>query len=163
MQVVGNVTEVVGQTDLFGQINALASTISLLITTMGGIVIYIITKYRQVKKEDLTERDKWILEAMKTGQMTAQKAAEQIGQSKEVMKVLYELNLPAAEREKLEERLGPLLAEANIRLEAANSQAAMIKGKAVQLFGEVGDVDKDATIPREDSKISMKLRTGGQA
>ena len=156
-----NATTTVPATDLFGQINALATTISTLITIIGGIVIYIITKYRQVRKEELSERDKWIMEAMKTGQMTAQKAAEQIGQSKEVLKTIYELNVTPEQRKEIETKLGPLLAEANVRLQAANQQAAMAKAKAVQIFGEAGDIDNDTTVPREGKEISMKLRTGG--
>jgi hypothetical protein len=162
MQVVNATVPVVSQSDLFGQINSLASTIAVLVSTLGGIVTYIVTKYRTVKKEELTERDKWILDATKATQITAQKAAEQIGQSKEVIKTIYEMNVSAEERKKIEEKIGPLLAEANIRLDAANQQAAMIKGKAVQVFGEAGDVDKDPTVPREASDISMRLRTGGK-
>jgi hypothetical protein len=156
-----NATTTVPATDLYGQINTLATTISLLVTTVGGIVVYIITKYRQVRKEDLTERDKWILDAMKGSQITAQKAAEQIGQSKDIIKTMFELNVPPDKRKEIEAKVGPMLGEANERLRAANEQAAMIKAKAVSVFGEAGDVDKDLTVPREDAKVSTKLRSGG--
>jgi hypothetical protein len=52
----------------------------------------------------------------------------------------------------------PALRETDQRLAAANQQAAMIKAKAVEIFGEAGDVDNDTTVPREDAAISLKLR-----
>ena len=148
------------QVDLFDQISGLATTVSILISTVSGIVIYAITAYRKVTKAELTERDKWIMETSKAVQMTAQKSAETIGQSKEVMSIIYKANLPEADRKKIEEAIGPILEETDARLKAANEQAALIKAKAVQIFGDQADVDADQTIPRESALISSKLRAG---
>lgn len=145
--------------DVIDQIAATSTAIAGLVTIVGGLVTYAITKFRSVKKEQLTERDKWILDAMKASQITAQKSAEEIGNSKELIRTLYEMNVPEAQRKEIQAKIGPALDTANQRLKAANEQAAMIKAKAVSIFGEEGDVDKDDTVPREDSKISMKLRT----
>jgi hypothetical protein len=158
MQIV-NTTIPVPAPTLFDQINATATSLSVLISTLSGIVIYAITTFRKVKKEELTKRDAWIMETMKATQITAQKAAETIGQSKGVIQTIYELNLTPADRKKLEEALSPMLKETEARLNAANQQAAMIKGKAVEIFGEAADVDQDKTVPREGAEISMKLRT----
>jgi hypothetical protein len=144
--------------DVIDQIATTATAVAGLVTILGGIVTYAITKYRSVRKEQLTERDKWLLEGLKASQITAQKGAEQIGQSKEVIKAIYELNVPESQRKEIQEKLGPLLAETNERLKAANEQAVMIKAKTVQIFGEAGDVDKDTTVPREAKEISTKLR-----
>ena len=154
-----NATVVIPATDIIDQASATVASLAGLITVIGGIVTYAITQFRKVKKEELTERDKWILEAMKSSQIVAQKSAEEIGNSKELIRTLYTANVPEDKRKEAEATVGPALEQANMRLKAANEQAAMIKAKAVQIFGEAGDVDKDPTVPREDSKISMKLRT----
>lgn len=162
MQIVStttNGTAVVATDTLFGQINSLATTISTLITIVGGIIIYVITKYRQVTKSELTERDKQILEAMKIGQMNAQKGAETIGQSKDLLQTIYELNVPEEERKKLEDKIKPILKDTDERLKAANAQAEMVKAKSVQMFGPAGDIDQDPTVPRETKGISQKARS----
>lgn len=158
LQITNATVPVVAETNLFDQINAFASTLAVLVTTIGGIITYIVTKYRSVKKEDLTERDKWILEAIKTGQMAVQKGAENIGRSKEVMQIIYDANLSEEQKKKIEAKMIPFLQEADESMKAANEQAAMAKGKAVEIFGEAGDVDRDPTIPRESKEISQKLR-----
>lgn len=147
------------QTGLVEQINATATTASLLISTLSGIVIYIITNIRKVKKEELTERDKWIMESLKGVQMVAQKSAETIGSNKEIINMLYKTNLTAEQRVEIESAVGPYLQQADARLKAANEQAAMIKALATKIFGTAGDVDQDPTIPREAISISQKLRS----
>lgn len=167
MQIVNNVTTVppaattaipVPTTDVFDQINALASTISLLVTTVGGFATYIIIKWRSVRKEELTVRDKQMLELAKDIQMGFQKGVETIGQTKEVAKILYESQTTDEQRKKVQEQLSPVLADVDARLQKANEQAALVKTKAVQMFGPAADVDQDPTIPRESPSISQKLR-----
>ena len=159
MQVTNATGVILPAPDIFDQINTIMIGVAALITTVGGLFTFIITKIRSVRKEDLTERDKMIIEALKTGQMATQKTAEILGQNKSVIKALYEADIPAAERKKMEEKLKPILADVDTMLKTANEQAAMVKGRATQYFGEQADVDQDKTIPREDSKISMKART----
>lgn len=144
--------------DIFTQINQLAGTISVLVTTIGSFATYIIIKWRSVRKEELTERDKQILELAKDVQMGFQKGVETIGQTKEVAKILYESQTTEEQRKQVQEKLSPVLADADARLQKANEQAALIKAKAVQMFGPAGDVDLDPTIPRESPSISAKLR-----
>lgn len=146
------------QVGLVEQINATATTASLLISTLSGIVIYVITNIRKVRKEELTERDKWIMEGFKGVQMVAQKSAESIGSNKEIINMLYKANLSAEQRLEIESAVKPYLEQTDARLKAANEQAAMIKALAVKIFGTAGDVDQDATIPRESVSISQKLR-----
>jgi hypothetical protein len=146
------------QSEVIDQLSATITSISALISIVIGIVTYAITQFRKVKKEELTERDKWIMEAMKGVQLTAQKSAETIGQNKDIIKVIYETNIPVEYKKKIEEKVTPMLQETDERLQKANEQALMIKARAVQIFGEKGDVDKDATIPRESPSISQKLR-----
>jgi hypothetical protein len=146
------------QSEVIDQLSATITSISALISIVIGIVTYAITQFRKVKKEELTERDKWIMEAMKGVQLTAQKSAETIGQNKDIIKAIYETNIPVEYKKKIEEKVTPMLQETDERLQKANEQALMIKARAVQIFGEKGDVDKDATIPRESPSISQKLR-----
>jgi hypothetical protein len=138
---------------LFDQINATATSLSLLISTLSGIVVYAITTFRKVQKKELNERDRWMIELSKATQITAQKATETIGQSKQIMQIIYEANVPESERKKLEDKLLPLLKQTDERLIAANNQASMIKAKAVETFGKVADVDLDETVPREAKEI----------
>lgn len=160
MQVTNATVVAVPEATLFDQIGAAATQISILVTTIGGIVTYAITNFRKVRKEELTERDKQMMEIAKQVQMGFQKGAETIGQNKELAKVLYEANLSEEQRKQIEDKLKPLLAEADTRLQTANEQAALIKAKAVQMFGPDADVDQDKTIPRESPSISNKLRKG---
>jgi broad specificity polyphosphatase/5'/3'-nucleotidase SurE len=157
MQII-NATVPVPTPTLLDQITTTATSAAALISVVVGIITYAITQFRKVRKEELTKRDKWILESMKAAQITAQKSAENIGQSKGVIQAIYEMNLPEADRKKIEEAVMPALRETDQRLAAANQQAAMIKAKAVEIFGEAGDVDNDTTVPREDAAISLKLR-----
>jgi hypothetical protein len=149
---------VVNETTLFDQINAVATQISVLVTIIGGIVTYAITNYRKATNKQLTERDKQMLELSKQIQMGFQKGVETIGSNKELAKTLYEMNLSAEQRKQIEEKIQPILAEADTRLQTANEQAALIKAKAVSMFGQEADVDQDKTIPRESPSISAKLR-----
>lgn len=149
---------VVEPTSLIDQINAVATQISLLVTIVGGIVTYAITTYRKATKQQLTERDKQMMEMTKQIQMGFQKGVETIGQNKELAKVLYDANLSEEQRMRIQEKLSPILAEADTRLQTANEQAALIKAKAVEMFGPEADVDQDKTIPRESPSISAKLR-----
>lgn len=144
--------------DIFSQINQLAGTISVLVTTIGSFATYIIIKWRSVRKEELTERDKQMLELAKDIQMGFQKGVETIGQTKEVAKILYESQTTEEQRKKVQEQLSPILAEADARLQVANEQAALVKAKAIQMFGPNADVDQDKAIPRESPSISQKLR-----
>jgi hypothetical protein len=146
------------QSEVIDQLSSTITSISALISIVIGIITYAITQFRKVKKEELTERDKWIMEAMKGVQLTAQKSAETIGQNKDIIKAIYETNIPAEYKKQIEEKVTPMLAETDERLQKANEQALMIKARAVQIFGEKGDVDKDGTIPRESPSISQKLR-----
>ena len=146
------------QVGLVEQINATATTASLLISTLSGIVIYVITNIRKVRKEELTERDKWIMETFKGVQMVAQKSAETIGSNKEIINILYKANLTPEQRIEIESAVNPYLAQADARLKAANEQAAMVKALATKIFGTAGDVDQDPTIPRESAAISQSLR-----
>jgi hypothetical protein len=146
------------QADLFDNISSLATTISVLVSTLSGVIIYAITTYRKATKKDLTERDKWIMEGMKTAQLAAQKSAEGIGRSKEVMQIIYDANLTPEQRKQIEDRLVPLIQETDTTLQKANEQITMAKGKAVEIFGPEGDVDQDPTIPRESPAISERLR-----
>jgi hypothetical protein len=149
---------VVNETTLFDQINAVATQISVLVTIIGGIVTYAITNYRKATNKQLTERDKQMLELSKQIQMGFQKGVETIGSNKELAKTLYEMNLSTEQRKQIEEKIQPILAEADTRLQTANEQAALIKAKAVSMFGQEADVDQDKTIPRESPSISAKLR-----
>ena len=161
MQIVTDNSTVIGAvpaTDVIDQATATMASIAGLITIVGSIITYFITQYRKVKKEELTERDRWIMEAMKGAQLATQKTAETIGQNKDVIKAIYETNIPEEYRKAIEDKVTPVLRETDIRLQKANEQAAMIKARAVQIFGEEGDVDRDPTIPREDPAISQKLR-----
>lgn len=158
MQVTNATIPVVTETSLIDQISAVATQISVLVTIIGGIVTYAITNFRKVRKEELTDRDKQLLELSKQVQMGFQKGIETIGQNKELAKVLYETNLSEAQRKEIEAKLKPLLEEADTRLQTANEQAALIKAQAVKTFGQAGDVDQDPTIPRESPSISQKLR-----
>lgn len=144
--------------DIFDQINALAGTISVLVTTVGSFATYIIIKWKSVRKEELTERDKQMLELAKDIQMGFQKGVETIGQTKEVARILYQSQTTEEQRKAVQEQLAPVLADAEARLQKANEQAALVKAKAVQMFGPAGDVDLDPTIPRESKSISDKLR-----
>jgi hypothetical protein len=146
------------QADLFDNIASLATTISVLVSTLSGVVIYAITTYRKATKKDLTERDKWIMEGMKAAQIAVQKSAEGIGRSKEVMQIIYDANLTAEQKKAIEARLVPLLQETDTTLQKANEQISMVKGKAVEIFGPEGDVDQDPTVPREAIEISSRLR-----
>jgi hypothetical protein len=153
-----DITSLLMQASVIDQISATATSLSALISVVVGIVTYAITQFRKVRKEELSERDKWIMESLKAAQLNTQKAAETIGQSKEVMKVIYEAGVPEEQRKIIEEKVTPMLKQTDERLKAANLQAVMIKGRAVQIFGDAGDVDKDPTIPREAAEISMQLR-----
>lgn len=159
MQVTNATGVVIPSPDIFDQINTIMIGVAALITTVGGLFTFLITKIRSVRKEDLTERDKMIIEALKTGQMATQKTAEILGQNKNVIKALYAAGIPDEDRTKLEERLKPILSDIDLMLKAANEQAAMVKGRATQYFGEKADVDEDPSIPREDPSISMGART----
>lgn len=160
MQVASNGTGVIiPAPDIFEQINTIMVAVAALITTVGGLATFLITKIRSVRREELTERDKMIIEGLKTGQMAVQKSAEILGQNKKVIKALYEADIPAEQRAKLEKALSPILEETNIMLQKANEQASMVKGRATQYFGESADVDQDKSIPREDAKISISART----
>lgn len=146
------------QSEVIDQMSATLTSVSALISIVIGLATYAITQFRKVKKEELTERDKWIMEAMKGVQLTAQKSAETIGQNKDIIKSIYETNIPDEYKKQIEERVTPMLKETDERLQKANEQALMIKARAVQIFGEKGDVDKDPTIPRESPSVSQKLR-----
>lgn len=159
MQVTNGTGVILPAPDIFDQINTIMIGVAALITTVGGLFTFIITKIRSVRREELTERDKMIIEALKTGQMATQKTAEILGQNKNVIKALYEADIPEEQRKKMEEKLKPILSDVDQMLKTANEQAAMVKGRATQYFGEQADVDTDKSIPREDSKISMKART----
>ena len=156
---VTNGTSIVVSPDIFDQISGIMVAVAALITTVGGLATFLITKIRSVRKEDLTERDKMIIEGLKTGQMAVQKSAEILGQNKKVIKALYEADIPIEQRAKLEKALSPILEETNLMLQKANEQASLVKGRATQYFGQEADVDQDKSIPREDSKISMGART----
>lgn len=160
MQITNATVPVVAATEvsIFDQIAAVATQISVLVTIIGGIVTYAITTYRKATKSQLTERDQRMMELSKQVQMGFQKGAETIGQNKELARILYEANLSEEQRMRIQERLTPILAEADTRLQTANEQAALIKAKAVQMFGPEADVDQDKTIPRESPSISQKLR-----
>lgn len=159
MQVTNATGVVIPSPDIFDQINTIMIGVAALITTVGGLFTFIITKIRSVRKEDLTERDKMIIEALKTGQMATQKTAEILGQNKNVIKALYEADIPVEQRKKMEAKLKPILSDVDAMLKTANEQAALVKGRATQYFGEKADVDTDKSIPREDPKISMAGRT----
>lgn len=159
MQVTNGTGVILPAPDIFDQINTIMIGVAALITTVGGLFTFIITKIRSVRREELTERDKMIIEALKTGQMATQKTAEILGQNKNVIKALYEADIPEEQRKKLESSLKPVLGDIDAMLKTANEQAALVKGRATQYFGEQADVDTDKSIPREDPKISMKART----
>jgi hypothetical protein len=146
------------QSEVIDQFAATMTSVSALISVIIGIVTYAITQYRKVKKEELNERDQWIMEAMKGVQLTAQKSAETIGANKDIIKAIYETNIPDEYKKQIEEKVTPALKETDERLQKANEQASMIKARAVQIFGDKGDVDKDPTIPRESPSVSAKLR-----
>ena len=146
------------QSDVIDQASATATSMSSLISVIIGIIIYAITQYRKVKKEDLNERDKWIMESMKGVQLTAQKAAETIGSNKDIIKSIYETEMPEEYKKQIEAKITPMLKETDERLQKANEQAMMIKARATQIFGQKGDVDQDASIPRESPSVSAKLR-----
>lgn len=158
MQVTNATVPVVAETSAIDQFSATLTSLSALISVIIGIITYAITQFRKVKKEELTERDKWIMEAMKGVQLTAQKSAETIGQNKDIIKSIYETNIPEEYKKEIEKKVTPMLQETDERLQKANEQALMIKARAVQIFGEKGDVDKDPTIPRESPSVSQKLR-----
>lgn len=160
MQIANATVPVVTETSVIDQFSATLTSVSALISVVIGIATYAITQFRKVKKEELTERDKWIMEAMKGVQLTAQKSAETIGQNKDIIKTIYETNIPEEYKKEIEKKVTPMLRETDERLQKANEQASMIKARAVQIFGEKGDVDKDPTIPREGPDISLKLRKG---
>lgn len=147
------------QTGLVDQISTTASSAAALITIVGGIITYAITNFRKVRKEELTERDKQIMETFKGVQMVAQKSAESIGSNKEILTLLYKANLSPEQRLEIESAVKPYIEQADARLKAANEQAAMIKALAVKIFGSAGDVDLDPTIPREAATISQRLRS----
>ena len=159
LQITNATVPVVAAPNVIDQFSATLTSMSALISIIIGIVTYAITQFRKVKKEELTERDKWIMEAMKGVQLTAQKSAETIGQNKDIIKTIYETNIPDEYKKEIEKKVTPMLQEADERLKAANEQAALIKGRATQIFGEKGDVDKDPTIPRESPSVSQKLRS----
>lgn len=144
--------------DLIGQSVALVGTLSVLTSTIVGIIVYVIQAKNSIQKKELSERDKQILEIAKSVQVGVQKGAETIGSSKELIQTLYDVNIPEAERKKLQTQLGPILARENERLQAANEQAVMIKGKMVELLGQQADVDQDKSLPRESAEISKQLR-----
>jgi Na+-transporting NADH:ubiquinone oxidoreductase subunit NqrC len=146
--------------DLVSQTTAFVGTLSVLTSTIVGIIVYVIQAKNSIQKKELSERDKQILEIAKSVQIGMQKGAETIGSSKEVIQMLYESNVSPEERKKLEEKVGPILERENIRLQKANEQAVMVKAKMVELLGQEADVDQDASIPREDAAISAKLRNG---
>jgi hypothetical protein len=146
------------QVELFEQVNAFATTIAILTSTIIGIITYAISTFRKVKKQELTERDKWIMETMKAAQIGIQKSVEGIGRSKDVMQVLYEANLTPEQRQKIEAAIIPKMQEADQALQAGNEQLVMVKGKAVEIFGPSGDVETDSTVPREPKEISERLR-----
>lgn len=152
-----DISSLLMQANIIDQISATATSLSALISVVVGILTYAITQFRKVRKEELSERDKWIMESLKAAQMNTQKAAETIGQSKEIMKIIYDI-VPEDQRKNLEEKLTPILKETDERLRFANEQAIMVKGRATQIFGPNGDVDKDPSIPRETPGISVKLR-----
>lgn len=144
--------------DLVNQSVTLVGTLSVLTSTIVGIIVYVIQAKNSIQKKELSERDKQILEIAKSVQVGVQKGAETIGSSKELIKTLYDVNIPEAERKKLQDRLGPILERENSRLQAANEQAVMIKGKMVELLGQQADVDQDKSLPRESPEISKQLR-----
>lgn len=144
--------------DLIGQTTALVGTLSVLTSTIVGIIVYVIQAKNSIQKKELSERDKQILEVAKSVQIGMQKGAETIGSSKQVIETLYKANIPEAERKKLQEQLGPILARETERLQKANEQAVMVKGKMVELLGPQADVDQDPSIPRESADISKNLR-----
>jgi Na+-transporting NADH:ubiquinone oxidoreductase subunit NqrC len=144
--------------DLVSQTTAFVGTLSVLTSTIVGIIVYVIQAKNSIQKKELSERDKQILEIAKSVQIGMQKGAETIGSSKEVIQMLYESNVSPEERKKLEEKVGPILERENIRLQKANEQAVMVKAKMVELLGQKADVDQDASIPRESAAISAKLR-----
>ena len=144
--------------DLIGQSVALVGTLSVLTSTIVGIIVYVIQAKNSIQKKELSARDKQILEVAKSVQIGMQKGAETIGSSKELIKTLYDVNIPEAERKKLQAQLGPILAREEERLQAANEQAVMIKGKMVELLGQQADVDQDKSLPRESAEISKQLR-----
>lgn len=145
--------------DLIGQSVALVGTLSVLTSTIVGIIVYVIQAKNSIQKKELSERDKQILEVAKSVQIGMQKGAETIGSSKEVIKMLYDANVTEEERKKLQEKIGPILARESERLRAANEQAVMVKGKMIELLGPQADVDLDKSLPRESEDISKKLRT----
>ena len=144
--------------DLIGQSVALVGTLSVLTSTIVGIIVYVIQAKNSIQKKELSERDKQILEVAKSVQIGMQKGAETIGSSKELIQTLYDVNIPEADRKKLQAQLGPILARENERLQAANEQAVMVKGKMVELLGQHADVDQDPSLPRESPSISKQLR-----
>jgi Na+-transporting NADH:ubiquinone oxidoreductase subunit NqrC len=144
--------------DLIGQSVTLLGTLSVLTSTIVGIIVYVIQAKNSIQKKELSERDKQILEIAKSVQVGVQKGAETIGSSKELIKTIYDINIPEAERKKLQAQLGPILERENTRLQAANEQAVMIKGKMVELLGQQADVDQDKSLPRESPSISAQLR-----
>lgn len=144
--------------DLISQSVTLVGTLSVLTSTIVGIIVYVIQAKNSIQKKELSERDKQILEVAKSVQIGMQKGAETIGSSKELIQTLYDVNIPEAERKKLQAQLGPILARENERLQAANEQAVMVKGKMVELLGQKADVDQDPTLPRESPSISKQLR-----
>ena len=82
-----------------------------------------------MQKKELNERDKWMIELAKATQITAQKATETIGQSKQIMQIIYEANVPEAERKKLEEKLLPLLKQTDERLIGSKQSGINDKGQ----------------------------------
>jgi Na+-transporting NADH:ubiquinone oxidoreductase subunit NqrC len=144
--------------DLIGQSVTLLGTLSVLTSTIVGIIVYVIQAKNSIQKKELSERDKQILEVAKSVQIGMQKGAETIGSSKEVIKLLYDANVSEADRKKLQEKIGPILERETARLQAANEQAVMVKGKMVELLGHQADVDQDKSLPRESPSISEKLR-----
>lgn len=153
-----NTTVAVPADDLIGQSVTLVGTLSVLTSTIVGIIVYVIQAKNSIQKKELSERDKQILEVAKSVQIGMQKGAETIGSSKEVIQTLYNANIPEAERKKLQEQLGPILDRETERLQKANEQAVMVKGRMIELLGQQADVDQDPTIPRESPSISQKLR-----
>ena len=105
--------------NLIGQSVALVGTLSVLTSTIVGIIVYVIQAKNSIQKKELSERDKRILEVAKSVQIGMQKGAETIGSSKELIKTLYDANIPEAERKKLQAQLGPILERENERLQGS--------------------------------------------
>ena len=97
-----------GGGDLVGAAEGLVIAVATLLSTVSGIVILAINARRNASKQDLTERDKQIISIAKWTQVGSQKAVENIGEVRNIVRIMLD-NLPSEKRAELEKELKPML------------------------------------------------------